>query len=348
MEFAVWSRVLAADDDQSTDVERTRLSGIAVTGAGGYLGRSLVDALSASGQEVVQVARADKGLRTDIPTIVGQLDETTWTEVLARCGTVVHLSGNTSVYSAEEDSRLSEASTVAPLRSLLRTLVEAQLEQAPRVCFASTVTVYGASPDLPVTEETPVQPITVYDLHKLAAEDVLFQGLQAGLVDPIILRLANVFGPSPSSPRASERGMLDAAMRMALSRESLVFYGDGLMLRDYVFIDDVISALRSAAEVKHPSERLLNLISGDSRTLRSALQEVAAVAAAEFAIEDDVVSVPWPTSLHPIERRSFRGARQRVQTVLGWSPEQTFTDAIRKSMKSYAQRDAQHGSLRAN
>lgn len=325
------------------------MSGIAVTGAGGYLGRSLVDALAASGQEVLQVARDDEGLRSDVPTIVGSLnDDATWTEILARCEKIVHLSGNTSVYTAEEDSFLSEASTVAPLRSLLRTLAKNPLEKAPRVCFASTVTVYGAFPDLPVTEETPVDPITVYDCHKIAAEDVLLQGLMAGLVDPIILRLSNVFGPSPSSPRASERGMLDAAMRTALRGEPLVFFGDGLILRDYVFIDDVISALRSAAEVEHPSERRLNLISGKSRTLRNALQEVAAVAASEFAIDVDVVGAPWPTSLHPIEQRSFRGVRQRAETVLGWRPQRNFSDAIRMSMKHYARHSADHGSRRAN
>ena len=311
----------------------------AVTGATGYIGRALVDGLVHAGHEVVQVARAAEGLRADVPAIVGPLDATaTWAEVLSTCRTVVHLGGNTSVYAAEQDSGYSEASTVEPVRRLLAATGGGR---PPRVCFASTVTVYGVAPEEPVDETTPVRPITNYDRHKLEAEALLLEGHRKGRVDPVVLRLANVFGPSPVSARAKDRGVLDSAMGKALRGESLTFFGDGAMMRDYIFIDDVVAALRAAMMVEVPAERILNVISGTSRTLRSALEEVAAVAASDFGIDVDVVAAPWPEDLHPIERRDFVGIRDRIDAVLGWRPERAFLPAVKQSMACYAERSAE-------
>lgn len=326
---------MRTDDDRRVAPQATAAGTTAVTGAAGYIGRALVDSLVGAGHPVIQVARAVEGLRTDVPAVVGPLDkDATWEEILSLSGTVVHLGGNTSVYAAEHDSDYSRASTVEPVR---RMLAVAGNGQPPRVCFASTVTVYGVAPDRPVTEATPVRPITRYDRHKLEAEALLLDAHREGRVDPIVLRLSNVFGPSSVSVRAKDRGVLDGAMRKALMGEPLWFFGDGSMLRDYIFIDDVLAALRLATVVSHPAERILNVVSGTSRTVRSALEEIAVVAASDFGVNVDVAALPWPKDLHTIERRDFDGNRDLIEAVLGWTPKRAFTPAVRQSMKCYAQ-----------
>ena len=330
---------MRTDADRRTAPQTTASATTAVTGATGYIGRAMVDALVGAGHAVIQVARAEEGLRADVPAVVGPLDEdVTWEEVLSLCRTVVHLGGNTSVYAAERDSGYSRTSTVEPVR---RMLAVAGSGQPPRVCFASTVTVYGAAPDQPVTETTPVRPITRYDCHKLEAEALLLAGHQEGRVDPIVLRLSNVFGPSSVSARSKDRGVLDGAMVKALRGEPLAFFGDGSMLRDYIFIDDVVAALRAAAVVEEPADRVLNVISGTSMSVRTALEEVASVAASDFGIAVDVSSSPWPENLHPIERRDFAGTRDLIEADLDWRPERAFSSAVRQSMRCYAERSAE-------
>ncbi len=330
---------MTTDDDWRTASQVAASATTAVTGATGYIGRAMVDALVDAGQPVLQVARAAEGLRADVPAVLGPLDEhATWEKVLSLCRTVVHLGGNTSVYAAERDSGYSEASTVEPVR---RMLAVAGSGKPPRVCFASTVTVYGAAPEQPVSETSQVHPITRYDYHKLEAEALLLDAHEEGRVDPIVLRLSNVFGPSSVSVRSKDRGVLDGAMVKALRGEPLAFFGDGSMLRDYIFIDDVLAALRAAAVVDEPAARLMNVISGTSLSLRTALEEVASVAASDFGITVEVTSAPWPEDRHPIERRDFAGTRNLIEAVLDWRPERAFSAAVRQSMKCYAERSAE-------
>src|SRR6185503_293003 len=118
-------------------------------------------------------------------------------------------------------------------------------ENKPFIVFASTVTVVGITQPQPTNEAQECLPVTIYDLHKLIAEQYLEAYCRLNQAHGTTLRLANVYGPG-SSAVVEDRGILNKMMRRALNEESLTMFGSGEWYRDYVYIDDVLAAISAA------------------------------------------------------------------------------------------------------
>ena len=162
-----------------------------------------------------------------------------WFDLLDSAEVVLHLSSRTDLRAAEADPVEDERINVAPVRALIR--AAKRLSAAPKVVFASTVTIVGAQPANPVDETAPDRPCSVYDRHKLAAETLLREATAAGLLRVASLRLPNVYGYGQSSVNAN-RGILNAMMRRAANGEPLTIYSDGSYVRDFTHLSDVVEA----------------------------------------------------------------------------------------------------------
>jgi nucleoside-diphosphate-sugar epimerase len=103
-------------------------------------------------------------------------DADSWAEIAKWADVIFHLAGNTSANAAASDPAESLRSTVLPVAHLI-TAAEAY-GRKPRVVFASTATVYGLTPKTPVDENYPTNPVTIYDMHKLFAEQQLAMASQ--------------------------------------------------------------------------------------------------------------------------------------------------------------------------
>jgi len=123
-------------------------------------------------------------------------------------------------------------------------------------------------------------PTSVYAATKLAQEHLLSSWCKARDVDLTVLRLQNVFGPGQSVTN-SYTGVMTFFARTALERGVIDIYEDGEIVRDFVFVDDVVSAMSAA--VKQPGTRTLDVGSG----LRTTIADVAALVA-------DVSGAPKP------------------------------------------------------
>jgi nucleoside-diphosphate-sugar epimerase len=126
------------------------------------------------------------------------------------------------------------------------------------VVFASSSAVYGDDPALPKREDMPPKPLTPYAVQKLVVEYYLrvYQSLYG--LETVGLRFFNVFGPrqDPSSPYS---GVISIFMNKALKGESPLIYGDGRHSRDFVFVEDVVQALISAAKSSSAPGKVFNV-----------------------------------------------------------------------------------------
>ena len=178
---------------------------------------------------------------------------------------IIHLSDNTSISVAENNTENSLISTVLPIINLINAAKE--LSSIPRVVFASTATIYGLTEKFPIEESHVSTPITSYDLHKFFAEQQLKMASNDNLIDAVSLRLANVYGPSLNESSAHDRGILSKVTRMSFENKNPQVYGDGNYIRDYIYIDDVVSAFLYASiidydEIRRKSEIIFNVSSG--------------------------------------------------------------------------------------
>ena len=276
----------------------------AITGANGYIGSSLVKFLTEKSYDVTGVSRSEFKNFPGKKLICNDIKKyETWLEILKLNNVIFHLAGNTSVYASEVNPEESLLSTVLPIDHLIRAAIE--LKVKPRIVFASTATVYGVLPKLPVSERQKTKPVTTYDIYKLFAEQQLAIASEAGIIDAVSLRLSNVFGPSPAVSTSNDRGILNKSVIKALESNNLNYYGHGNYLRDYVYISDVVNALFLCGISDDFHGKIYNIGSGVGTSIKKAMQTVAKLTNKITSKSVSVKSVPWPPKMSSIEYRYF-------------------------------------------
>jgi nucleoside-diphosphate-sugar epimerase len=298
-----------------------------VTGASGYIGSALVDALVKHSCKVIRVSRDDMAPLPNTKTIKADVrTPNTWVEIVEHADIIYHLAGNTSVYDAAKNPDESLNSTLLPLNHLIKAVQK--LRSKPRVVFASTATVYGLTPKCPVAETFVPKPVTVYDLHKLFAEKQLALATQQDVLEGVSLRLANVYGPSINMSLANDRGILNRVANMALEGKDLLVYGDGSYVRDYIYISDVVNAFLFAGVSPTLSGQSFNIASGIGTTVKQAFVLAANQASRITGRMVDVRCVSWPEGIAQIEFRTFTADIARYTGATGWKPLVNLEDGI--------------------
>jgi UDP-glucose 4-epimerase len=282
---------------------------VLVTGASGYVGRSVVCSLAGTGHQVRAVARkAGTSPRQGVEWVAGDLLKSDGIPRFTNgIDAVVHLAALTRVReSFQEPVRYFGVNVTGTLNLL------GALPDVP-VVFASTASVYGAPRTQPIGEDTPLDPRNPYAASKAAAEQVV-RWASAGSA---VLRLFNVSGAGdPDLTR-----VLPKAVAVAAGQVSHVdVYGDGSAIRDFVHVDDVAAAVVLALEAARPNQhRVYNL------------GAVPATVAEIIAATERVTGRPVPVvqhDAHPGEVREVRADTTRVRTELGWRPVHSGLDSI--------------------
>jgi nucleoside-diphosphate-sugar epimerase len=304
---------------------------VLITGGGGYIASHLISQLSAVECRIVRAMRQERAApaceRAVIEDRICDVREARiWPELLHRIDVVFHLAAQTSTYEANRDPASDLRANVLPMLAMM--LACRGLKKAPVVVSASTVTVCGLPTQLPVNEDHPEVPVTMYDLHKQMAENYLKYHSRDGLVQGATLRLANVYGPGPRSSRM-DRGILNQMVARGLKGEDITVYGAGEQIRDYVYVEDVARAfLAAAVHVPALNGGHFIISRGEGHSIMNAMQLVADRVLACKARKAKVVSVATPPGLSPIEARNFIGDTRRFREATGWQPRISLAEGI--------------------
>jgi UDP-glucose 4-epimerase len=304
---------------------------ILVTGGSGYLAASLLSLLRDVDCQVTRLdlkhdAAAPGGMARiiDVDGDVSRIE--TWQENLPAADIVFHFAAQTSVYLSNNDPLADNLRNVQPMLYLLETCRQKGLH--PVVIFSGTVTVTGMPQRIPVDETHPDEPVTMYDVHKLMAENYLKYYSRQGIVDGAILRLANVYGPGPSSSSA-DRGILNMMVKKAVNGEDLTLYGKGEFLRDYIYVQDVAAAfLLAAINIAKVKGQHFVLGTGKGTTLAEAFKLVTERVTAKTGKKVNVVSVDPPAGLSLIENRNFVANSGKFTGLTGWQAETSLAAGI--------------------
>jgi UDP-glucose 4-epimerase len=145
-----------------------------------------------------------------------------------------------------------------------------------RVVFISSGAVYGDQGEQPLRENAIPNPRSPYAVSKLAAEYyVRTIGDQWG-IETVCLRVFNAYGPGQHLP-ASHPPVIPYFLKQAVRGGTLVVHGDGLQTRDYVFVDDVVRCMVSAATAPSINRLIINVGSGTETSVRDLVRLVMAV-----------------------------------------------------------------------
>ena len=311
----------------------SEVSTFTVIGASGYIGSKLVNKLTDSGCNVIRSSRRDTITNGDSEFVMAELDSLDfWLNIVEKSDVIIHLAGNTSINVANDNPALDLNSSVVPIYRLIEACKI--LRKRPRVVFASTVTAYGFTDNLPVSEATAENPESFYDLHTFFVERQLVLATKLNICDGVSLRLANVYGPSSVNSSANDRGILNKIIGLALAGDIVSLYGGGNYIRDYIYIDDVVDAFILASISSKSAGEVFNVGSGVGTSVRDAFNAVTQEVYRQTNKIIEMKDVPWPENSPKIDMRNFTASIKKAHTCLGWSPKVSLQTGIATTVKS--------------
>ena len=314
---------------------------VLVTGAAGFIGSHLVDRLLAEGEEVLAVDNLSSGRlsnladarrsttgkftfqRVDVTsTALGELVKRQKPEV------VFHLAAQVDVRKSVADPLHDATINVLGTLNVLQSASEVG---ARKVVFTSSGgCIYGEpAPDrLPVTEDQVYWPEALpespYGVSKKIAIDYLryFKAVQD--LDYTALALSNVYGPrqEPASEVGLEGQVVAIFSRKMLAGRPCTIYGDGTQTRDFVYVDDVVSAFVAARD--KGSGELVNVGSGVELSVNELYSKLAQLTGSRF---EPVYAAARPGELQRIAVDASKAGRE-----LGWAPQVGLDDGLKQTV----------------
>ena len=305
-----------------------------VTGAAGFIGRSIAAALLARGESVRGVDSFITGKRSNLAGleamdfIEGDLaDPAVCARVCNGVEIVFHEAALASVPRSVADPVATNRNCVD---ATLNLLVAARAAAVRRVIYAGSSSVYGDTPTLPKHEQMLPNPISPYAVAKLAGEQYLRSFARVYGLQTVTLRYFNVFGPF-QDPASHYSGVLAIFCRKMLAGEQPAIYGDGEQSRDFTFIDNVVHAnlLAASAPAEKVSGLAMNCATGSAVTLNQT-----------FDILCDLTGYRGKPAYADPRSGDIRHSLADItlaRDLLGYSPQVDFREGLRRTVEWYRQ-----------
>ncbi len=305
---------------------------VLITGAGGFIGRNLINHLATS-QTLVAL---DKRQRPDTAPNAVQwvLSDLTNSEVLANAlqgvDAVVHLAALKGSQACQTHPQEAAAANVTATLTLVQAARRAGVK---RFIFASTYDLYGALPAgaSEFRESDPVKPTTLYGTTKAVGEQIVLESFK----EAVVLRLGHVFGPGVRKERPD---VITHFIAQACQSQPLVVQGSGKVRIDPIYVEDVCRCIERFLR-KGAAAGTYNVASGSSLTIREVAEAVAS-AAAERGID---VAITQEGVDHPEEIDRAVSIDSIRKTLPGFSP-QKLSVGLRAMLKCRDREAVCHGA----
>jgi UDP-glucose 4-epimerase len=292
---------------------------VLLLGAGGFIGHHLALTLADEGREVIAATRRPVAFEhRGIRNVVAPWDEPSqFARWLPHCGAIVHAASSSTPGSSAAQPQLD-----GNLRTTLALIEALQAAPSRRLLFLSSGgTLYGDRTE-PAREDDPLRPRSYHAAGKIAAEYFIHAWADQYEGNAVILRPSNVYGPG-QEPKCGF-GIIATAFDHALSGAPLTVLGDGRTVRDYLYVDDLIAALRKALGSPFPTGvRACNLSSGAALELNDLLDRI-----------DRITGRPLQRVMQParpIDIRSIALDNARARTLFDWAPAVELDEGLERT-----------------
>jgi UDP-glucose 4-epimerase len=249
-----------------------------ITGAAGFLGSALANRLAHEGHQVRGLDDLSTGdpqsLSPDVLFTRGDVNDRPklWT-LLQDVDCVYHLAARVLVAESVLYPREYNAVNVGGTVSLMEAMRDVGVR---RVVLVSSGAVYGDQGQQPLTEEAPPNPHSPYAVSKLSAEYYVRTIGNLWAIETLSLRVFNAYGPGQHLP-PSHPPVIPNFIRQAVRGGTLVVHSDGNQTRDYVYLEDVVSAMVAAATAQEINRLVINVGSGTETSVRELANSVLEV-----------------------------------------------------------------------
>jgi UDP-glucose 4-epimerase len=308
---------------------------VLVTGGAGFIGSHLVDALTRRESKVVVLDNLSSGKRENISHWMGNpnftfhlgdcLNPGEVERAISGCGTVHHLAANPEVRIGALDPRIDFEQNIVATYNILEAMRRS--EEAERILFTSTSTVYGEAKLLPTPEDyAPLQPISTYGASKLACEAMVSAYCHTFGIQGVVYRFANIVGS-----RSRHGVIYDFIRKLKENPHELEVLGDGTQTKSYLIVDDCIEAFLFGSEHAEGRFEVFNVGSRDQVNVL----EIAEVVSQEMGLKDVDLKITGGVEggrgwLGDVKEMLLDASKLEK---LGWAPRHSGLESVRKAAK---------------
>ena len=308
-----------------------------VTGGGGFIGSHIVEELLRRKQTVRVIDNFSTGRRANLKPFESDIElfeaDLAQSPDLAKhlkgADYVIHQAAIPSVPKSIAYPIPSHHSNVNATFNLLLACRDAGVR---RVVYASSSSLYGDSPALPKHEEMAPNPLSPYGAQKLFGEIYCQVFTKTYALETVSLRYFNVFGPR-QDPTSQYSGVLSRFITAVLQGKQPTIYGDGLQSRDFTYVQNVVDANLLACETPGIGGEAFNIACGDRITVNSTLQLINRITGRDIT--------PIFTDPRPGDIKHSQADITKAQTRLGYKPQVTFEEGLRRTIDWYRENTSQ-------
>ena len=303
---------------------------ILVTGGAGFIGSHLVDRLVAEGHQIRVIDNLSSGRlenlahRRDVEVIIGDLKNPQDVQKAVRgVDAVFHFAANPEVRVSTTNPDIHFNENVVATFNLLEAMRKNDVTQ---LVFASSSSVYGEPDEIPVDENAPLRPVSVYGASKAACEHLIHAYAKLYGFRAVALRYANVVGP-----RLRHGVIWDFINKLRKNPHELEILGDGKQVRSYIYIDDAVEATLLAWKKTTDAYAAYNVATVDWITVDEVADlviEAMGLTNVKKTYRPVLHGVGWPGDVKKI------ALKIDMLKQLGFEPKVNSREAVRLTAKS--------------
>ena len=314
--------------------DRGRMAKILVTGADGFIGSHLVEALVRVGHAVRAIALYNsfdtRGWLDTLPAEVMASCEVIMSDVrdshgmraaLKGCDSALHLA---ALIGIPYSYHAPESYVDVNVRGTLNIVQAARDLDVSKVVITSTSEVYGTAQFVPISEEHPLVGQSPYSATKIGADQIAMSYFRAFGTPVAIARPFNTYGP-----RQSTRAVIATVITQMLAGKGTIKLGALTPTRDFNFVDDTVSGLIAIHDSPATVGEVINLGSGYEISVQDTVSLIADVMGRNVAIESDEERVRPPGS--EVER--LWADNRKARRLLGWQPSYGGIEGLRRGVE---------------
>lgn len=300
---------------------------VLVTGAAGFIGSSLSDALTRRGDDVIgldcftdyygrdikESNLAPLRARSNFRFVEDTIQSVPLDTLLDGVTHIYHLAAQAGVRKSWGQDFLTY--TTNNVDATQRLLEAVKSRPLTRFVYASSSSVYGDGVPIPMREDVMVQPLSPYGVTKLAAEHLCLLYTANYNVPTVSLRFFTVYGPKQRPDMGFHR-----FLRAALTGTPITLYGDGEQTRDFTYVDDIVAALMAAGD-RGRAGAVYNIGGGSRVSINQVLAQI-----------EQIAGRPLDIRREPAQKGDMRDTfadTSLARTELGFAPRTSLADGLR-------------------
>lgn len=304
---------------------------ILVTGAGGFIGSHLAEALTKAGHKVRAFIRynsrnswgwlEDSQYKDDIEIFCGDIRNFDCVKAaLKDIDIIFHLAALIGIpYSYSSPDSYVDTN----IRGTLNVLQAARELKIERLISTSTSEIYGTAQKVPINEEHPINPQSPYAASKSAADVMAISFYRSFNLPVVVVRPFNTYGP-----RQSNRAIIPTIITQLLNNKDTVRIGSLFPTRDFTYVKDIVEGFVKAAENKDAIGEVINLGSNSEISIKELIRMISDI----IGIDPKIIVEDKRKRPVVSEVGRLRADNTKAQKLLGWRPKYSLHEGLKETI----------------